>query len=176
MTMVAMVVTWIWLGNISTNMEPSLKVASHIKLVQVQPQLAKPNALMENHSRDTSALMAPLDNQELSNKSSQKSLPTVQLKVLSLSALISSTINQVSIPQQPQMLLVVTPSRSSVGELRTVLHTGSALTHGVHHGECKDSSRSSKENAELKTKFSHAHQAYDNELFSYLTQSLTKFE
>jgi len=173
--MVAMVVTWIWLGNISKTTEPSPMVASHIKLVQALPQLARPLVLMENPSRDTPVSMVQSDNPKVSNKSSQKSSKMVQLKVPSLSTLISSTTNQVFTPQPLPMLLVVTPLRFSDGELKTVLPTGSAPTHGAHHGERKDSSRSNKVNAELKIKSSHVIQPSD-ELSTNYTQSQTIFE
>ena len=154
--MVAMVVTWIWLGNISKTTEPSVIAASHIKLVQAKPQLARPSALMVQPSRDTPVSMVQSDNPKVLNKLSQKSSKTVQLKVPSLFTLISSTTNQEFTPQPLPMLLVVTPSRFSDGELKTVLPTGSAPTHGAQAGEFKDSSRLLKVSAESRIKSSHA--------------------
>lgn len=149
-------------------------LASHTLLVQDSPQLALTSALTVQPFKDSSVLRVQSDNQRALPQSNLKSFLTVQLKVPSPYTLTSSTINQVSTSQPPPMLPVVTPSRSSVTVMRTVPPTGSALTHGVHHGECKVSSRSSKESAALKNKSSHAtHNSEHIELPDNLVKGLS---
>lgn len=166
-----MVVIWTWPGNTLLTTVLPLTHASHTLLVQVSPQHAQTSALTVQPCKDSSAPPTQSDNLRVLPKSNLKSFPTVQSKVPSLSTLISSTINQVSTPQPPPMLPVVTPSRSSVTVLKTVPPTGSAPTHGAQHGECQVSSRSSKESAALRTKSSHA---THNSEQSELTDSLVK--
>jgi len=67
------------------------------------------------------------------------------LRVLSPSMKISLPTEVVSISTQLVANLVVTPSRSSDGELKMVPHTGSAPTHGTKIGEITDSSRFSED-------------------------------
>jgi hypothetical protein len=79
------------------------------------------------------------------------------LKVLSPSTKTSSTTRVEFTNTLLVVLLVATPSRFSATELRKVLTTGSAPTHGAPAGENKDTSRSSKETAALMIKSTPAH-------------------
>ena len=142
-------------------------LVSPTELAQDKHPLALLNALTVQPSRNTLALMVQSDNPKELSKSNPKSSPTDPLKVPSLSTLTSSTIKLVSIPPPLLMLPVVTPSKSSVGELKTVLLTGSALTHGVPHGESADSSRLPKVSAELRTKSSHAPQTSNERVHEF---------
>jgi len=157
-TTVAMVDTWIWLGNTSTNMEPSLTHVSHTLLVQDMPPLVPQNALTVLPSPSSLALMVQLDNLKAQTKLPLKSSPTAPLKLPSPYMKTSSVTAQVSITTSPAVLLVVTPSNSSVSELKMELSTGSLPTLGELAGVSQVSSRSNKVTAVLKTKSSHAPQ------------------
>ena len=101
--------------------------------------------------RNTNAKVDPLLRPQLLIKSNQTSNLVDLWKLPSTSTTTSSTTRVESINTHQEAWLVVTQSRSLVGELiaHQDYHTGSVLTHGVPHGENLDSSELLQVNAVL---------------------------
>ena len=147
-------------GNISKTLVLLPTLAITTNQLQVLHQSAQPSVMMVQLklATDTSANQALLLTQQLLQPSKLKSTPTDPLKVDSQSTKTSTTTRVESTTTQVDNSSEVTPSRFLVGDLNQDITTGSALTHGENHGENKDTSRSSKETAELTTKSTPAPQ------------------
>jgi len=134
--------------------------ATHINHKVESPTLANPNAMQveqEKHGTSTSSSRTQLSNSKMSLPSKMKLKPTDQQKLHSLSITTSCHTQAVSTTTRLVEFWEVTPSKSSVGEMKEVSITGSAQTHGTHHGECQDTSKLSGETAVLIHKSLQAH-------------------
>ena len=148
-TWAAMVVSSHGLGATSRALVSSLMSASHTFLELVKSPHAPRLVMTAQQRRSTSALQAQLLRLQAPQPSNLRSMPTDQLKPVSMSMKISSPTSQVFTTTPQDLRLVVTPSRSLVGDKRTELTTGSAQTHGAPHGVWTVSSTSNSANATL---------------------------
>ena len=102
--------------------------------------------LMEASALGSSAKSTLLSNLLRSMTSSMTSTSMALLVEACKSTMIFGATSQVSILQLPiKQVWDVMPSRSSDGVLRTAVTTGCVLTHGALTGDCRDTSRSSRE-------------------------------